>query len=68
MLGATLETGQSVTHAIGRGRKVYLVAATGAISVDGVPAAARDGVAVADQETVTIGATDTAEIVLVDVP
>lgn len=68
VLGATLETGQSVTHAIGRGRKVYLVAATGAISVDGVPAAARDGVAVADQETVTIGATDTAEIVLVDVP
>lgn len=68
VLGATLGTGQSVTHKIGAGRKVYLVAATGTITVDGVPAKARDGVAVADQDSVTIAATDTAEIVLVDVP
>jgi redox-sensitive bicupin YhaK (pirin superfamily) len=50
------------------GRKAYLVAATGEIEVNGVKAAARDGVAIADERSVTITAVDEAEIVLVDVP
>lgn len=68
VLGATIKAGQSVTHGIAPGRKAYLVAATGEIEVNGVPAMARDGVAIADENTVTISATADAEIVLVDVP
>ncbi|WPZ36953.1 pirin family protein [Thalassobaculum sp. OXR-137] len=68
VLGATVKAGQSVTHILGAGRKAYLVAAAGAVEVNGVAAKARDGVAIADEETVTITATEDAEIVLVDVP
>lgn len=67
VLGATIKAGQSVTHRLGKGRKAYLVAATGSIEVNGVPANARDGVAIADEETVEIKAVEEAEIVLVDV-
>ncbi|WP_028793989.1 pirin family protein [Thalassobaculum salexigens] len=68
VLGATVKAGQSVTHTLAKGRKAYLVAAAGAIEVNGVAAQARDGVAIADVETVEIAATEDAEIVLVDVP
>jgi redox-sensitive bicupin YhaK (pirin superfamily) len=68
VLGATIKAGQSVTHTLGAGRKAYLVAAVGAIEVNGVPARARDGVAIADEGSVVITATEEAEIVLVDVP
>ncbi len=68
VLGATVKAGQAVTHALGAGRKAYLVASTGSITVNGVPAKARDGVAVADEATVEIHAVEDAEIVLVDVP
>lgn len=68
VLGATIKAGQSVTHALGTGRKAYLVAAVGAIEVNGVAAKARDGVAIAEVDSVEITATEDAEIVLVDVP
>ncbi|MCR9071780.1 MAG: pirin family protein [Alphaproteobacteria bacterium] len=67
VLGATIRSGESVTHQLDAGRKAYLVAATGEIEVNGVKAKARDGVAIADEPTVTITAIDEAEIVLVDV-
>ena len=68
VLGATLKEGQSATYSLGTGRKAYLVAAVGAIEVNGVAAEARDGVAIADEDTVTITAREDSEIVLVDVP
>ncbi|MDF1790818.1 MAG: pirin family protein [Thalassobaculaceae bacterium] len=68
VLGATVKAGQSVTHLLGVGRKAYLVAAIGAIEVNGVPARARDGVAIADEGSVVITASEDSEIVLVDVP
>lgn len=68
VLGATVKAGQSVTHLLGAGRKAYLVAAVGEIEVNGVPAKARDGIAIADEDQVVISATADAEIVLVDVP
>jgi len=68
VLGATVRAGQSVTHRLGDGRMAYLVAATGAITVNGQQAKARDGVAIAEEETITIEAAEDAEIVLVDVP
>jgi redox-sensitive bicupin YhaK (pirin superfamily) len=55
-----------VTYPLGAERKGYLVAATGRISVNGIEANARDGLAIADEETITITALDEAEVVLVD--
>ncbi|MGE4372599.1 MAG: pirin family protein [Xanthobacter sp.] len=66
VLGATLKAGESVTYPLGMARKGYLVAATGEIEVDGVKAAARDGVAIADQEQFTVVALADSELVLVD--
>ncbi|WP_375381475.1 pirin family protein [uncultured Sphingomonas sp.] len=65
VLGATLKAGESVTHSVGEGRHAYLVPAIGAIEVDGMPIAARDGVGLT-AGTVTITATEDSEIVLVD--
>ncbi|MHA6722788.1 pirin family protein [Sphingomonas sp. RS2018] len=63
---ATLAAGESVTHAIGEGRHVYLVPATGGVDIDGVCFSARDGAALTGGQTVTITAVEDSEIVLVD--
>ena len=68
VLGATVKAGQTVTHRLGTGRKAYLVASTGSITVNGVAANTRDGVAVSGEDTIDIRAVEDAEIVLVDVP
>ncbi len=65
VMGATLHAGESVTHEIGAHRHAYLVAATGAIEVNGKQANARDGVAMREGEVV-ITALDDSEIILVD--
>ena len=67
VLGATLRAGQSETYVLGKTRRTYLVPATGAITVNGVRATARDGVAVMDEEILTITAVEDTEIVMVDV-
>ena len=65
--GITLDAGQTAEWTLGEGRKAYLVAATGSMSVNGTEAKVRDGVAVRDVETLTIIAgEDGTEIVLVD--
>ena len=66
ILGATLQAGQRVTHQLGAGRKAYLVAAKGRITVNGKDAKARDGVAVTDERTLTIEALEDSEILLAD--
>ncbi|HLY04795.1 MAG TPA: pirin family protein [Rhizomicrobium sp.] len=66
VLGATLKKGESTEYALGAGRHGYLVPATGAIDVNGVRIDARDGAAIANEETVKVTALDDAEIVLVD--
>ena len=68
ILGATLAAGQSVTHELGAGRQAYLVAASGRFEVNGVSAAARDGIAVTGEERVTIAALEETEILLADLP
>lgn len=50
----------------GRGRKAYLVPATGRIEVDGQTAEARDGVAISQVEAITITALEDSEILLAD--
>jgi redox-sensitive bicupin YhaK (pirin superfamily) len=67
VLGATITAGETVEQAIGKERKAYLVPTRGSIEVNGVVVSPRDGVAIADLDTISIKAIDDAEIVLVDV-
>ena len=67
ILGATLKAGQTVVHRLEPGRKAYLVAATGRVTVNGKPAGARDGVVLEDIAEVTIAAEEDSEILLADV-
>ncbi len=66
VMAATLMAGDTATHVIGEGRHVYLVPATGRITIDGQAFDARDGAALSGGQTVTITAIEDAEIVLVD--
>jgi redox-sensitive bicupin YhaK (pirin superfamily) len=67
LVAATLEAGQSSGYRIAAGRKVYLVPARGQIEVNGVVAAAGDGIAINDEVLLEVGAQQDSEIVLVDV-
>jgi redox-sensitive bicupin YhaK (pirin superfamily) len=64
--GATVAAGSSVEYRLGAGRKAYLVPARGTITVNGPTADMGDGVAVQDEDLLTITASEDAEIVLVD--
>lgn len=66
VLGATLKAGESTTYTLGRGRRAYLVTASGEVDVDGVALSARDGAAISEVEQVRIVARADAELVLVD--
>ena len=65
---ATLDAGQATDYAFAQGRKGYLVAAKGRIRVNGIDAAAGDGVAIKDETLIRVEALDDdTEVVLVDV-
>lgn len=66
VLATTLKAGESAQYTLGRGRYGYLVPAVGRVTINGVEAQPRDGVAIRDEDTVTITALDDAEIVMVD--
>ncbi|RMD61737.1 MAG: pirin family protein [Alphaproteobacteria bacterium] len=69
VLGATLHPGQSLMHRLAPGRRAYLVVARGALTINGVAAAARDGVAIEGESEVTIAAGDEeSEILIADLP
>lgn len=67
MVAATLKAGQTAEYRIAAGRKAYLVPASGKIEVNGVVAAAGDGVAIRDERLLQVSAREDSEIVLVDV-
>lgn len=67
LVAATLKAGQSTEYHIAPGRKVYLVPASGEIEINGVVAAAGDGVAISDESLLKVSAQQDSEIVLVDV-
>ena len=67
VLGATLKAGETAEYALAEGRRGYLVSAHGAVEVNGVPLAERDGAAIANERILRIAAVEDAEIVLVDV-
>ena len=66
VVAATVKAGESVSYDLAAGRNGYLVPATGAIEVNGVRANARDGVAISDENNLTITALADSELVLVD--
>uniref|UniRef100_A0A8J7VXT4 Helix-hairpin-helix domain-containing protein n=1 Tax=Coralloluteibacterium stylophorae TaxID=1776034 RepID=A0A8J7VXT4_9GAMM len=66
VLGATLGRAESATYTLGAGRFAYLVAATGAIEVNGVRAEARDGIAIRDEHELRITAIDGARAILIE--
>ena len=66
VLGATLKAGQTAEYPLGADRKAYLVPATGAVEVNGVRVAARDGAAVRDENVLRFTAVEDSEIILVD--
>lgn len=68
LLCATLGKGETATHQLGANRRAYLVPARGNITVNGVPANERDGIAISDEDQIIIQAKDECEIVLVDLP
>jgi redox-sensitive bicupin YhaK (pirin superfamily) len=66
VVGATLKAGETVTYDIDPGRHAYLVAAAGAVDVNGVQLGPRDGAAATGEPKLTITAREDAEVVLVD--
>jgi len=66
LVAGTIRAGETVDYALGAERKGYLVPATGRIRVNGVEANTRDGLAIADEDVITITALEDAEVVLVD--
>ena len=66
VLGATLTAGQSLTYDMAPGRKAYLVATSGRITLNDIELNARDGAAVREERTLRIAALADTEIVLVD--
>jgi hypothetical protein len=66
VVGATLKAGESAQYPTDATRHIYLVPATGAVEVNGVRLGARDGAAIANENTLTIKALEDSELVLVD--
>ncbi|MBO1519540.1 pirin family protein [Oceanisphaera pacifica] len=67
LMAATLKAGQSTHYQLDKGRKAYLVPASGQIEINGVLATARDGVAINNEPLLHVSAQQDSEIVLVDV-
>jgi redox-sensitive bicupin YhaK (pirin superfamily) len=67
VLAGSLRAGETTRLKLSKGRKAYLVPVTGVVTVNGVTAHARDGVAISDESEVTIVANEAAELVAVDV-
>jgi redox-sensitive bicupin YhaK (pirin superfamily) len=67
VLAGTLTAGQTTELSLAPGRAAYLVPVNGSVTVNGMTVQARDGVAISDEVSVTITATEATEIVVVDV-
>jgi quercetin 2,3-dioxygenase len=66
VLGATVKAGQRVTLAVDPKHHIYLVAAKGAVEVNGVRVNTRDGAAIANEKKIEIAGLEDSEIVLVE--
>ena len=68
ILGATLAAGETVTHALGAGRRAYVVPTQASLTVNGIEVPVRAGAAIADVPMITITASQPTEIIVADVP
>ncbi len=66
LVAANIKAGETAEYRLDEGRRAYLVPATGVIEVNGLRTQARDGVAVAHEQVLTVTAIEDSEIVLVD--
>jgi redox-sensitive bicupin YhaK (pirin superfamily) len=66
VLGLTLAAGETAGYDFGMGRYGYLVPAKGAVDVNGMRIAVRDGAAIRDESAIRITALEDTELVLVD--
>jgi len=67
VLGATLKKGETAEYTLGKDRLAYLVPAKGSLTINETHhAGPRDGIAISNTDTITVTATEDAEIVLVD--
>jgi quercetin 2,3-dioxygenase len=66
VVAATLKAGETAEYPLGRGRKAYLVPATGAVRIDDVRVNTRDGAAISDMDVLTVTAIEDSEIIMVD--
>jgi redox-sensitive bicupin YhaK (pirin superfamily) len=67
VLAGTLRAGETATLKLAPGRSVYLVPASGSVTVNGTPVATRDGAAITGETDLSIKATEPTELVIVDV-
>ena len=67
VLAGTLAEGQTAEFSLAPGRAAYLVPVNGAVTVNGVAAQARDGVAISGERSVSVTATKATELVVVEV-
>ena len=67
VMAGTLRTGESAHLTVAPGRGIYLVPASGAVTVNGTPVDTRDGAAITGETELAITATADSELVLVDV-
>ncbi|HSE79273.1 MAG TPA: pirin family protein [Alphaproteobacteria bacterium] len=68
LLGATIAKGQQLSHALGLGRRAYLVVARGRVKIGDVEVGPRDGAAIQDLHEVVIQAQEESEVLLADLP
>lgn len=68
ILCATIGAGGRIAHELAPGRRAYLVALGGPITLNGVALDDRDGAAITNETTIEIAADAEAEIVLADLP
>lgn len=66
VLGAHLKAGDSLAYEAKAERHLYVVAATGAVELNGVELNTRDGAAITGETTLTFTAKEDAELVMVD--
>jgi quercetin 2,3-dioxygenase len=67
VLAGTLAAGQTAEFSLAPGRAAYLVPVSGEVTVNGIVAQARDGVAISDERSVTITAKSATQVVVVEV-
>ncbi|HZD25312.1 MAG TPA: pirin family protein [Alphaproteobacteria bacterium] len=68
LYGATLPAGAEIAHVLRPGRRVYLVPASGRITVNGEAAAARAGVKLEAAQEIRVAAEEDTELLLFDLP